>query len=124
MVKFTQIDDWLDARDIWETELRTLCDIVRDFAFEEAIRWNNPCFQHKGRNVVGLVGFKAYFGLWFYDGAELSDPEKFLINAQPGKTQMMLQWRMTDATDIQADQLKPYLKEAKQVAAAKTGRTG
>lgn len=117
MVKFTKVDDWLDARPIWQDELRVLCGIIRSCGFEEAIRWNNPCFQHQGRNVVGLVGFKAYFGLWLYDGASLSDPDKVLINAQPGKTQIMLQWRMQAMSDINEDQLKAYMAEAKDVAA-------
>lgn len=116
MVKFTKVDDWLDAREIWQAELREVCSIVRTSGFEEAIRWNNPCFQHQGRNVAGLVGFKAYFGLWLYDGSELSDPEGVLINAQPGKTQVMRQWRMTSADDIKPDLLASYLEEAKRVA--------
>lgn len=117
MVKFTNVDDWLEAREIWQAELRELCATVRASGFEEAIRWNNPCFQHQGRNVAGLVGFKAYFGLWLYDGSELSDPDGVLINAQPGKTQVMRQWRMTSADDIKPDVLASYLEEAKQVAA-------
>lgn len=116
MVKFTNVDDWLEARPVWENELRELCSIVRKSGFEEAIRWNNPCFQHQGRNVAGLVGFKAYFGLWLYDGSELSDPADVLINAQPGKTQVMRQWRMNSADDIKPDLLASYLEEAKRVA--------
>jgi uncharacterized protein YdeI (YjbR/CyaY-like superfamily) len=29
-----------------------------------------------GKNVVGLVVFKSYFGLWFFEGARLEDKER------------------------------------------------
>jgi uncharacterized protein YdeI (YjbR/CyaY-like superfamily) len=43
--------------------------------------------------VVGIGSFKSYFGLWFHQGALLSDDENVLINAQEGKTKALRQWR-------------------------------
>ena len=38
-----------------------------------------------------------------------------LINAQPGKTKDLRQWRMTSASDIKPAVIKRYVKEAMQL---------
>ena len=40
---------------------------------------------------------RDYVGLWFYQGALLSDPQQVLINAQTGRTKASRQWRYTSA---------------------------
>jgi uncharacterized protein YdeI (YjbR/CyaY-like superfamily) len=38
---------------------------------------------------VGIGGFKSYFGLWFHQGALLTDKAGVLINAQEGRTKAL-----------------------------------
>ena len=77
----------------------------------------NKYYTWKGKNVVGIGGFKSYFGLWFFDGASLEDDKGVLINAQPGKTKSLRQWRMTSAKEIKPAAIKRYVKEAMDLQA-------
>jgi uncharacterized protein YdeI (YjbR/CyaY-like superfamily) len=86
----------------------------------ETVKWGGPCYTFNDRNVVGLGAFKAYFGLWFFQGALLKDSEKVLVNAQEGRTKAQRQWRMTSAKEIRPALIKRYIKEA--VAIEKSGR--
>ena len=65
-----------------------------------------------GRNIVGIGGFKSYFGLWFFKGAALENKNGVLMNAQPGKTRYLRQWRMTSAKEIKPALIKHYVAEA------------
>jgi uncharacterized protein YdeI (YjbR/CyaY-like superfamily) len=76
------------------------------------VKWGGPCYTYTGKNVVGIGGFKSYFGLWFYQGALLKDDRSVLVNAQEGKTKALRQWRMTTGTDIKPAIIKRYVKEA------------
>lgn len=80
-----------------------------------------PCYTYDGKNIVGIGGFKSYFGLWFHQGALLEDRDKVLINAQEGKTKALRQWRMHSASDIKSAVIKRYVKEA--ITLAREGKT-
>lgn len=73
--------------------------------------------MHDGVNVVGIGSFKSYFGLWFFQGALLSDPDGVLVNAQRGRTRAMRQWRMQSADDIDPERILSYVDEATRLAA-------
>jgi uncharacterized protein YdeI (YjbR/CyaY-like superfamily) len=59
-----------------------------------------------------MGAFKAYFGLWFFQGALLEDKAGVLVNAQEGVTKALRQWRMQSAADIRPRLVRRYLKEA------------
>lgn len=111
-------DDYFATAKTWRAEINTLRDIIRDTDLEEEVKWGAPCYTYDGRNIVGLMSFKAYFGLWFHQGAELKDDRKVLINAQEGKTKALRQWRMTSAADIKPRIIKAYVKQAIELSAA------
>jgi uncharacterized protein YdeI (YjbR/CyaY-like superfamily) len=75
-----------------------------------------PCYTYNGKNVVGMAGFKSYFGLWFHQGALLKDQKKVLMNAQEGRTKALRQWRMQTAKDIKPTIIKSYVREAVKLA--------
>lgn len=110
-------DQYFANAQAWRAELRRLRELCLNCGLQEEIKWGSPCYTHNGRNVVGIAAFKSYFGLWFFQGALLSDAAGVLTNAQQGKTRAMRQWRMTAAKDIKATLLRRYLKEARQLAA-------
>jgi uncharacterized protein YdeI (YjbR/CyaY-like superfamily) len=80
----------------------------------ETIKWGVPVYTFEGKNIVGIAGFKAYVGLWFFQGAMLKDKNKKLINAQDGKTKALRQWRFNSVKEIEAESktIKQYLREA------------
>lgn len=90
--------------------------ILCSTSLTEEVKWGAPCYTINGKNVVGLNSFKSYFGLWFHQGALLTDPEKVLMNAQEGKTRAMRQWRMTSTKDIKPAVLRRYVGEAIELA--------
>ena len=114
MKRSKSADDYYASVDIWREELQALRAILLEAGLLETIKWGGPCYTHQGKNLVGIGGFKSYFGLWFFQGALLKDPKKVLVNAQEGTTRAMRQWRMHSRDDIDARQIKAYIKEAVQ----------
>ncbi len=116
MIKPKSVEDFINTREKWQSEIRRLREILLSMELDEAIKWMFPCYLHNGKNVVGIGGFKTYFGLWFYEGASLKDSAGSLANAQEGKTKDMRQWRMTSAKDIKVRAIKAYVKEAIEIS--------
>src|SRR5690606_10532902 len=62
----------------WEDGLRELREILLDTGLNEEVKWGSPMYTLEGKNVVGLLGFKSYMGLWFHMGVFLEDSQKLL----------------------------------------------
>lgn len=106
------VEDFFARQTTWEKEVSRLRAILQKLPLEEALKWGTPCYSFNGKNVVGIGSFKAYFGLWFFQGALLEDSAGVLQNAQQGKTRAMRQWRMQHAKDIKARLVTRYVREA------------
>jgi len=106
------LDEFFGRDSVWKEELAQLRDILLQSGLEEKLKWGQPCYCLDNKNIVGLGDFKSYFGIWFFQGALLSDPEKILLNAQEGKTKAMRQWRMKGADEINAALILDYVNEA------------
>lgn len=126
MNKARTVGDYISNAGDWQAELSRLREILQSTELEEDVKWGGPCYTYDGKNVVGIAGFKSYFGLWFHQGALLRDQKNVLINAQEGKTKTLRQWRMQTAREIKPAIIKSYVKEAiklvkqgKQVAPAR-----
>lgn len=104
----------------WKAELKVLREIVLSAGLEETVKWGGPVYTLGGKNVVGIGGFKSYFGLWFFQGALLADKAKKLINAQEGVTVAQRQWRFRSAAEIDRRLILKYLDEA--IGNTKAGR--
>ena len=112
MQSFKTVDEFISNAKQWKEELMQLREILRETELTEGIKWGAPIYTYKGKNVVGMAGFKSYVGLWFHQGALLKDPKKKLINAQEGVTKALRQWRMASGKEIDARAIKAYVKEA------------
>ena len=112
MQSFKTVDEFISNAKQWREELMQLREILRETELTEGIKWGAPIYTYKGKNVVGMAGFKSYVGLWFHQGALLKDPKKKLINAQEGVTKALRQWRMASGKEIDARAIKAYVKEA------------
>jgi uncharacterized protein YdeI (YjbR/CyaY-like superfamily) len=115
MKRHKSVDDYINAAESWQAELRQLRDILNDTQLTEAVKWGAPCYTYDGKNVVGMCSFKSYVGLWFHQGALLKDDNKVLVNAQEGVTKALRQWRMTSVNDIEPATIERYVKEAIQL---------
>ena len=112
MKRFSSVDDYLEAHEPWRETLTALRDIMLCSGLEETVKWGAPCYTLNGKNVLGLGAFKSYCGVWFYQGALLTDPAKVLVNAQQGKTKAMRQWRFQALEEIDKALVAEYVAEA------------
>ena len=112
MKRAKSVDEYIADAGIWKGELKRLREILQSTDLEEDVKWGGPCYTCDGKSVVGMAGFKSYFGLWFHQGALLKDDKSVLMNAQEGRTKALRQWRMQTAKDIKPTTIKSYVKEA------------
>lgn len=78
----------------------------------ETCKWGMPVYTVNNKNVFGICRFKAFFGIWFYQGVFLTDPKGVLRNAQEGKTKAMRHWNFTALDQIDDDAVLSYINEA------------
>ena len=112
MKRYKTVDQYIAGAEQWQQELIRLREILQSTPLEETVKWGGPCYTHGGKLVVGIGGFKSYVGLWFFQGALLSDKDGVLMNAQEGRTKAMWKWSFNSLKEIKAWQIKAYVKEA------------
>lgn len=96
----------------WNDELEILKTIVNKTNLKEEIKWGGPVYTYLKKNVIGIGGFKSYFGIWFFNGVFLKDEQKLLINAQEGTTKSMRQMRFNSINEIDEKVILQYIQEA------------
>ncbi len=106
------VDTYISTQKKWTQELQILRSLLLELPLTETIKWGAPVYVYKNKNVVGIAGFKNYFGLWFFQGGLLLDEDNVLQNAQEGKTKAMRQWRFSSVNEIDKELLKSYVLES------------
>lgn len=96
----------------WEEELDYLKSIIAKTDLVETTKWGTSIYTHNKKNVLGIGGFKSYFGVWFLNGVFLKDEAKVLVNAQEGITKALRQWRFNTKDEINEKLLLSYIREA------------
>jgi uncharacterized protein YdeI (YjbR/CyaY-like superfamily) len=106
-------------RERWEAEIAAMRRVLTGLGMKEECKWGKPTYTVDGKNIVIMQGFKEYFGLGFFQGALLKDPEKVLV--QLGQVQAGRVMKFTSATEIKARSaiIKAYVREA--ITVQKTG---
>jgi uncharacterized protein YdeI (YjbR/CyaY-like superfamily) len=99
----------------WESSLNLLREILLGSELEETVKWGMPVYTWEGKNIVGMVAFKKYVGLWFYQGVFLRDKQKFLVAAE-NDTRGLRQWRFHSEVEIRdrIQDIIAYVEEALQ----------
>lgn len=120
MQKNKTVEAFIEANPEWHDELVLLRKSFQATEMVETVKWGIPTYTVNGKNVAGLGAFKAYVGIWFFQGSFLKDKHKKLINAQQGKTKGMRQWRFNSVDEIDPKLISEYLQEA--VANQKAGK--
>jgi uncharacterized protein YdeI (YjbR/CyaY-like superfamily) len=119
MKRYDSVEHYVQDLANWQEEVMRLREVVLSTNLTETLKWSMPVYTSKnGKNVIGIFAPKDYFGLWFYQGALLSDPEGVLVNAQEGKTKALRQWRFTNKREIKVRSIKKYIAEANELAEA------
>lgn len=112
MLQHKTVDAFIQGHPEWSEALMKLREILLSMDLEETVKWGAPAYMVGKKNVVGIGAFKSYVGLWYHQGALLSDPNKVLINAQEEKTVALRQWRFSSADEIDEKLIRAYTEEA------------
>ena len=112
MQRYKSVEDYLDGHAEWRALLERLRDIMNKCAVDETVKWGQPCYTHRGKNVAGIGAFKEFVSVWFFQGALLRDEQGVLVNAQEGKTRAMRQWRFQAVEEIDETLLRAYVDES------------
>jgi uncharacterized protein YdeI (YjbR/CyaY-like superfamily) len=107
-----------DSSHLWVEELDLLISIINKTPLVETIKWGAPVYTYNGKNVLGVMGFKNFFTLWFYKGFFLKDEACVLINANEENTKSLRQWRFTTKEDIDEKLVLRYINEAIEIEEA------
>ena len=101
-----------DKNNNWIEELELLTAIIAQTELVETTKWGGIVYVLKGKNVLGIGGFKNYFTIWFFNGALLRDQKKVLVNAQEGITKSLRQWRFSSKEEVNEAIVLAYVQEA------------
>lgn len=99
----------------WEKELEQLKSIIHKTSLIPTTKWGGTVYTYNNKNVIGIGGFKSYFGIWFYNGVFLNDDRKLLINANEENTKSLRQMRFYAAAEIDEKRILAYLNEAIEI---------
>lgn len=108
-------EDYLaHAPEYYRAGLSAIREVLISYDLEENIKWNMPVYGYGKKNVATLFYAKAYLGVWFSQGALLSDTDGVLVNASPEKTVSQRQLRFATQDEVDLNLLRSFLIEAIQ----------
>ena len=112
MDKFEKVEAYFAEEHHYKKAIGILRDLTLKTELEETFKWMFPTYTLDNKNVLALCKFKGHFGIWFFNGVFLSDPNNVLKNAQEGKTKAMRHWKFQSIDDINEKDVLAYVKEA------------
>lgn len=112
MAKAGNVEAYISENPFWKEGLIRLRELVLETNLEETIKWGQPTYTLGKKNVLAIGAFKGHFGIWFFNGALLNDPENVLTNAQEGKTKATRQLRFTSPEDIDEAIVRNLIQQA------------
>lgn len=97
----------------WQEELQTLRDMLLDGGLTEERKWGNPCYTHKGKNVVMLGAWKESCSISFFKGSLLADKNQLLVAAGENSQASRLM-RFTNTKEVlkRKKEIAEYIQEA------------
>ena len=116
MKRASSVEEYITMGGEWQESLLLLRGLMQSTRLEESVKWGMPVYTLNDKNVAGFSAFKAWTGIWFFQGVFLQDSEQVLINAQEGTTKGLRQWRFSSAEEIRklGTTIQAYLEEAIQ----------
>lgn len=96
----------------YKEEISILRQLAKTTGLKETLKWGAPVYTLENKNVLGIMAFKNHFGIWFFNGAFLKDPQNVLENAQEGKTKAMRHLKFRSLAGIDQNMVLAYMQEA------------
>ncbi|WP_298487713.1 DUF1801 domain-containing protein [uncultured Maribacter sp.] len=107
-----KLEKYFSEEHTFKKGITVLRKLILSTDLEETFKWSVPTYTIKNKNVLSLGKFKNHYGIWFFNGVFLKDPNKVLRNAQEGKTKAMRQWKLTVGDKINTQMVLDYCMEA------------
>jgi uncharacterized protein YdeI (YjbR/CyaY-like superfamily) len=63
--------------------------VLQEIELNETIKWSAHALVLGKKIVIGFLGFKNHFEIWFHQGVFLKDEANVLTNTHEGKTKAM-----------------------------------
>lgn len=82
MKTYATVDDWLADQEVWRDDAAALRRIVLAAGLDETVKWGQPCYTDRGRDIAIVSWRKEAAIVSFFQGALLDDPDGQLV--QPG----------------------------------------
>ncbi|WP_394749877.1 YdeI/OmpD-associated family protein [Spongiimicrobium salis] len=108
----TKIAAYYEKPHPYKEGIAVLRSLIKQTELVETYKWNFPVYTIQNKNIIGICRFSQHFGIWFFNGALLTDPKKVLQNAQEGKTKNMRHWKFIHMDDINSEEVLAYIEEA------------
>jgi uncharacterized protein YdeI (YjbR/CyaY-like superfamily) len=107
------VEDYLSKHPDWKKSLAVLRSMLRGTELKEEIKWGAPTYTLQGKNVLGVVAFKSYVGLWFHQGVFLKDPDG-LLEASSDTTKALRKITFQSLEEIRKNEgaIQSYIKDA------------
>ena len=96
---------------LWEKEIDNLKSIINKTTLIETVKWGGIVYTYNDKNVLGIGGFKSYFGLWFFNGVFVKDELNVLVSGNE-TTKALRQWRFNSLEEIDEKKVLEYITEA------------
>ncbi|SHJ06921.1 YdeI/OmpD-associated family protein [Flavobacterium terrae] len=97
--------------ELWEKEIDLLKAIINKTPLVETVKWGGIVYTYNNKNVLGIGGFKSYFGLWFFNGVFLKDSLNILVSGNE-TTKALRQWRFNSSEELDEKKILEYISEA------------
>ncbi len=114
-----KVDEFLSNAKRWRAEMEQLRRILLDCMLTEELKWRQPCYTLKGKNIAIIGGFKDYCVLSFFKGVLLNDTNNILIKqGENSQSFRVIKFTTTQEIIELEPLLKSYIFEAIQVEKA------
>ena len=91
-----RVDEYISKQINWPSEIQLLRGILLDCGLDETLKWRQPCYTFKGKNILIIGSFKDFCCLSFFKGVLLKDAEGILKqqgeNAQSARIVPFIHW--------------------------------
>jgi uncharacterized protein YdeI (YjbR/CyaY-like superfamily) len=112
MPRSKNIEEYISRHPDWDKSLKHLHRLISETKLEQTIKWGQPTYTLDGKNVLSIGAFKKHFGIWFFNGALLNDPNGQLQNAQEGKTKALRQLRFSSFEEMDDKMIIDFIQQA------------
>ena len=98
----------------WENGLILLREFLLEAGLEETVKWNIPVYTIDNQNIAGLLSYKKYFGIIFYQGALIKDRYQLFYYPQGNIPKILRYLKFQSANEVtkNMEPIVHYIQEA------------